>query len=451
MINDVVELVKELKDISEFDPGNEKAINNIVKTLSGGNSRKSITRRAKNNICQFPVIISSSVEKASITMIVKALEREYSTLIRFVIGQEDVIDLDKFDKNSYLRKIHQNSSINPSAEYVQAINSVFAENVVLLNKEQLKPFLEDFEMGAINNLTISNYKVVSEARTVKRDAKLDAFGQPVTSDGVHSTVSTTETYKDDNEQAIDKINVTNKQADTKLKIRQAEKIDAEFAKDYKTGITSQLVDLDVKKSNELMPTVLEIVVDYRANDTFKTTTMLIGIKAVAHVLPTNEMTYFIGKSLKENRFIFRLIQWSTGEIKFWKDFVLSIDRIKAEASSSKSSRWWAFLKSRAKHSRFKNLLGKEGFIPNATFVLSMAEVEFLKNSEGIDLFDYKITDKLMKIFFLLRFVVLDDIDEIAYMYDEEQQTFNHYSYNQLEKEKSSSNKDLKSLVSLINR
>jgi len=446
MLRDVVDLVKELKNIADDIPEDKVALNRILKAATGGNLSKSVTRRAKNNLCQFPLLISSAAEKESVPMCTKALEREYSTLLRFVIGQDDIIDLKNFDKKSYIKKLHQNNNIHPSASYISDINEFLESNIVILNKEELRPFMEDFKSGSINDLTIKNYEVIKESLKINSDINYYAEA--------------------DEEMTKDELDYHNKVMDTQLKAAQLQKtnaeqqkisrdikkLDNERSKDYKTGITTNIVDLDVKKSNELMPTVMEVMVEYKAGDTFKTTNLLLGVKCVAHVIPTEEMVYFVSKSLRENRFAFRTIQWTTGEIKFWKDFVLSLDRIKAEASkSNKSSIWWSFLRGRAKNSKFKGLLGKEGFIPNTTLALTMSEVEFLKNNEGIDLFNASTAHKLMNIFFLLRVMILDDIDEVAYMFDEEQRTWSHYSYNQLEKEKSSSNKDLKSLVSLINR
>jgi hypothetical protein len=229
---------------------------------------------------------------------------------------------------------------------------------------------------------------------------------------------------------------------------------AEFNAKYTSGkVKSIISDLDIKKSNELMPTVLEIDIQYMSGDTFKTTTLLLGIKCVAHDIATSEMTYFVAKSVKEERLIFRLIQWSTGEIKFWKDLVFTLDRIKSEVSATgKSSRWWSYLRSRGKMNKFRAMLGVSKFIPNATMVLSMQEVEMMKNKDGVDIFKNVLNAaKLCNIFFLLGLVILDDIAEVAYIFDDEAKTWNFYSYQALEKERKSGDKDLKSLISLINR
>ena len=215
---------------------------------------------------------------------------------------------------------------------------------------------------------------------------------------------------------------------------------------HSVNITSS----DIKKANDMMPTVLEIQIEM--GDKMKTTSIVVGVQCIAHLIPTDEMMYFIGRSVKEDSLIFRAIQWTTGEIRFFKDFLFSIDRIKAEARSvkSQSSKWWRRLRGMASSNRIRSFFNMHKFIPNATIVMSMNEVETLKNTQGVDLFNSDTVRSIMRNFFLLGFVIIDDIDEITYIFDEETGDYRNYSFSALKRETSSrSDVDLKSLISLV--
>jgi len=391
-ISDVRDLVKALSTLGKDASGMGKNARDLMINPNGN----SIKQRSKNSILQFPLLVSDGVSKESMTLISKALEHDYASFVRIAMGLEDVIDLKK-GKTDFIKKFHTNVNMRQ-----------FAEQAVVINKEQLMTLEQDLNSGNLNEMTVTDMRLSEAPLAVE-------YG-----DDAHGATR----------DQLNRRNIGPK------------------------GI--RFTDNEIKKANELVPTLMEIDVQYMTpNGNIESTTIILGIKAVVHPVASNEMAYFVGRSLKENSLIFRAIQFTTGEIKFFKDLVLNLDRIKDETNYNErtSSLWWRKLRSMATSNRFRRLFNsKEKFIPTSTLVLTIDEVESINNTQGIDLLkDRQQVSKLMGIFFLMGFVVMDDIDEVAYVFDEENNTFRHISYSALKKEKSGGNTDLKTLVSLFSR
>ena len=200
------------------------------------------------------------------------------------------------------------------------------------------------------------------------------------------------------------------------------------------GVKSYIDDKEIKKTNEMAPYILNLEIQYQANGVVKTTSLLIGIKCVCHLIPAEEMGYFLGKSVKENSLVFRVIQWTTGEIQFFKDLILELDRSKAEAAGAAGGRysaWWRTLKNFSANNKFRSLFNMKKFIPNATMVITMDEVEAIKSQYIVDLFNPKFARKAADIFFLMSFVILDEAREVAYILNEAEDSYTPYNYSSI--------------------
>ena len=72
-------------------------------------AKTSITRLTKDQIFQFPMIMSSDISSEENYHIVKTIERNYATLILAAITNEGVIDRDKYGNiNQFLKRFHDN-------------------------------------------------------------------------------------------------------------------------------------------------------------------------------------------------------------------------------------------------------------------------------------------------------------------------------------------------------
>ena len=131
-------------------------------------TRNSISRGSANSIMQFPVLTSNALSMDDLTMVSKALEREYATFIRVMVSMDDVIDLSKGEtKLSKIKSMHQNMGVQTSGAIGMKNGSFFAESQDLKytslrksfedkNIELLACHSEDLNMSILNDMSTAN-------------------------------------------------------------------------------------------------------------------------------------------------------------------------------------------------------------------------------------------------------------------------------------------------------
>ena len=144
---------------------------------------------------------------------------------------------------------------------------------------------------------------------------------------------------------------------------------------------------------------------------------------------------------------------TSGEISFFKDFVFAITRIKDDVKSKhKDNPWWDALYRRKKSANLlKSINASNQLVPNATLVLSMDEVEYIKNQYGFDLMNDKVAKDVIKQLFLLGFVVVDSSIQVAYFLFDGARNYQSYSFNALERENSNASKNVKEIMQVLGR
>lgn len=199
-------------------------------------------------------------------------------------------------------------------------------------------------------------------------------------------------------------------------------------------------DMVIKKNNELEPSMFEMDFYYN-NGTGNLTAarVVVGVKCVTHLIPYEELCKYIPETLVKKKAIFRAIQWTTGEIKLFRDLIFDFDNQKHMAVTKDSSvKWWRHLHSRSNASRIRNSVGNQKcpLIPNASIVMSSIDMEFIKLSRHIDLMgkDKYLMNKLMDYYFLLNFIVVDCADNVLYMWNDAYKDWDRYTFKQLDKE-----------------
>ena len=217
----------------------------------------------------------------------------------------------------------------------------------------------------------------------------------------------------------------------------------------------KLIDNDVKKSNELIPTNIELTVLFKdSNGETDKISFMVGIKAVIHPIDSDEMINNIISGIRNNRKFFNFIRWTSGEISFFKDYLFSIDKIKTDAMNMSrfSSSWWTVLKRRKTLSKTASrILSSKQVLPNTTILLSIEEVDYIKSEYNLDLLNnIKLVKKMMEEYFLIGFVIADNNNEIVHIMFDGENGYSIYSYKYLEKENNSSN-NTKDILKLLNK
>ena len=217
-----------------------------------------------------------------------------------------------------------------------------------------------------------------------------------------------------------------------------------------------LMDNDYKKANELVPTLIHIrifPVDKISDTELDPIDFVLGVKATLHPISSEEMVVNIVRGIKNDDKIFNFIRWTTGEIKFFKDFVFAMNDLKLDAvnTSSKASRWWTMLKRRKALARIKNVIMPNKLLPNATIVITQEEVDILREQYGYNLANTNLIVKLMNAYFLIAFVIVDPaLQRVKFLFDGKNE-FDTLTYATLAREATTNDKQFKEMVNMLGR
>lgn len=220
------------------------------------------------------------------------------------------------------------------------------------------------------------------------------------------------------------------------------------------GNTSvRMSDSECKKANELVPTTLAVSLNVKEHGNFGgTVNFVVGIKTILHPVTSDEMIRNLVLGCKNSSKFFKFLKWTTGEIKFFKDFLLNVTDIRTDVlntMSNKESGWWTALKRRRQISDLKRRFG-QGLMPNAAITLSMDEVQLIRSNYGYDLTDPKLVTKIMSDYFLLSFIIVDPSQELAMFLFDGETHFQTMSFAGLERENNNNKNDFKEIYKLIN-
>ena len=193
---------------------------------------------------------------------------------------------------------------------------------------------------------------------------------------------------------------------------------ADISVTSKSPYEKQLLDNDVKKANELIPTMMDMTVYFKTEYGYTPTHILMGVKATTHPIDSSDMKTNLINAVEEKNVFFKTVRWLTGEMKTFSDFVFNYNATKEffEKYHSKSP-WWSRLKSKKVASAIRQwTASKKQIMPNATILISMDEVEQILSEANIDLKDETIVRKVLDYLFLLGFVIIDTAAEVVYFF-----------------------------------
>jgi hypothetical protein len=384
-----------------------------VSTVRGN----SIKYKAKGLIAQYPVLYSDNVTSGTVQLLNRALEHEYVNLIKLLIQNEKTISAD-VNTREFLKRYHDN--IYNDRVLDSTLNDVKNESLVLekhideVSREYLTPIEEDLNYRTLNEDTITKeYKKLMKENNIILEANDD---------------------------------------DKKEEKPRVVKHDSAEA---------NISQLEIKKANELTPTNVSVDISVSKGNTIHQRKITFGVKCVAHLLNSEDIEYYLPNSVITRTPIMKLIKWTTGEIKFFRDFLLSVDEIKKTAikGNQRNNFWWRKLQelSRIAHMNpiFKRLIvkGEKGYnqpIPITTMVITKENVDNIRYRHGIDLLEKPaLVTKIMKNFFLMTFIIVDESIETVYIFNDETRDFSTYSFKSLENFSKQKNIDIRDIYNLL--
>lgn len=217
-----------------------------------------------------------------------------------------------------------------------------------------------------------------------------------------------------------------------------------------------LTDNDCKKANDLVPTLLHVrvyPVDKYTREELSPIDFIMGVKATLHPFPVDEIARMTVAAMRNENAVFNFIRWTTGEIKFFKDFLFAIDTIKMDARDAGNdvTGWRPALKKRKLASKSKLRLSKNSIMPNASLVISQSCVDHIKETYGYDLSSEPIIKRMMDVYFLLGYVLVNPVTQRASFRYDGIETSDVYTYDSLRKENQSDDKAFKNMMKMLGR
>ena len=416
-------------------------ITTATKDASGAMSdsrMSSLSKESLEGTLQFPVLVSRSLDMETSSMISRALEKNYSSFVQVVLGMNPIFNTDggKGVKD-FIRKFHQNSDTKTgTGDFTNFISS-----------DESSFYVSESENGKVSLITVITDGGSGKVYADNKKGLLE-YMSDINMDSVNGNIRpVSEEYFINSRLVSEEFKTKYSPATEANRGIKREDPDFELPRDV-------LKWTQVQKFNELMPTHLIVKVKLQANDgSINDFQVIIGVKTTLHPIDSKEMVYNLVSSTKHGNKIFNFIKWTTGEISFFKDFLFNINGIKDDVvrRSAGASPWWITLKRRKLLAKVKNALFiPSGLLPNATIVVSMEEVNYIKAEFGYDFLNTYFVDGIMKSYFLLGFVVVDNSTQVVHMLFEGQSNFQSYSFTGLQKE-ADSKEDFKQMLKLINR
>ena len=493
MFDDDMELTDDdYDDLDEEDPDDEDEdpeLNNMIDRMLGENASMN-----EGNVHQSINSIKFSIESVSEN---KILSCQSLTKLNAMEGKLNKLK-GKYAKylNRYKAKVKENAEkgtkksltirfnnaviSNPKAfmqqygEYIKIIN----KRLKLIEKRRKtlrdrKGLSESAEVNPLTDLTQMDFdaidyciRSIDECITAKDE---DIFVLTEAKDDDNYTrikVSEKESLESDREKladARDLINTYQSDADSYKEKIQKQDAELKIIKDAKTKSArlmpkesirpferSVFTDMDVKKANDALPMFAKATISFVVDDTGEVLNrdLLIGIKAYMHLAPAAELVTDIYNCIINKRKFLRFVKFITGEERSLSDLLFGINELKTDALSNKSEsgRWRSAFRSRKRWSKISIPKLMKEYTPNGTLVITMNEVNYLKDQYGIDIMRSDHVKMLMDADFLLGFVIIDQANEMVYVtYDGHGYGFQQYTYNMLEREAQVSQREMMQL------
>lgn len=441
IIRDVVDIVQGFKGSDEVQK---------VKNFKNGGSWSSIASKAEALTLVFPVLASRNISYETGVMISKAIERKAIVMLQMLFTAINISDASTaFD---YVAKFHNNlDSGNLTVDkFIDAMDSFVEENT-LINEaaqyeayEKIKKDLQNidyhFELSNVNEDSLNSYKIIN------------IEGSQLLINEAIKGIPNNRSEFDPNDKKV--------MAQSARDYSSAIKNYADTNKNYFDMEGKRLLDGDVKKANELVPTMMYInwiSKDDGDNNLAIHSHAVIGIKAKLYAIDSQDIINRLKLKRDDSNGLLNLIKAGTREISFLKDFIFAIDKAKLDALSKSnrgsSNKIWKVLERRALKSRIKrSMMMENDAAAISTLVISQEEVEYLKKTEYLDAESPKVMNHIMNAYNLMSFVIVDESLEIAkFLFDTGDDMYEILTFNNLERETRDNTKKIVNLMSKISR
>ena len=494
-----------IKDITDIIKDGINITRDISGSSKGAGYASSITKATKGLVMEFPVLISKANHIESAGIVAKAYEAKFVTLLHMAFAASNISN--STEGLEFLKNFHTNLDAGKLSvdEFIDIMDAFVEENGTITAEDYAKYkavtedmknlcfcFGEDISEAGLNDYKVMNnygrIKVVKElmntSLTQTMDEKIKAA---VASAETNSKASTSHGKKksEKKSKADDAVNgivdsnkgvgaAISQHSDDKkagedddkefaLKQQRLEldksKHALDIANSSHTQLTNYIVSSDLKKANELVPTMMVVNFSYLPDDSIvpQAKQMVVGVKAKLYeVEPMDVINKLITKHI-DNNLLLKLVQVNTRQISFVKDFLLAIDNAKLDALSrskrGSTNKLFKVLERRSVGSRASRALRMKDYCKAITsLVISQEEAEeLLKNN--IDVSNPKVIRPIMEKLNLISFAIIDESAEaVKFIWDTGDDIYETIPLSRLEKEqKDGMSKKVINLMAKMNR
>lgn len=437
---------------------------------------KSIARGAKDSTFQFPCLVVDSAPIDMANTVARTLDQVYASFTQTWLSMNSMFDI-TIDPTplSYLRKLHQNLKLEstiddlivPEDDVDRYMEKVYDGSYRLyMNEEQTCGVVFNVANKATREMLESHKDMLSEYMSEFDLRPFEAM-EANTSNMSSSIKKATDMFDNVNKSIFgddeEPTPVMNNEHDLATAMvrgqvanRQREQRDV-ILRQSDRGRAPQLLERDVKKSNDMMPYGIQVrlIAVNDKKEFVQYVDFIVGVKTILHPVTSDDMIENIARTLQNKSLAFKFLRWTTGEISLVKDILLNLNDIKSDAinkSNGKSPFFTTLKRLKDKKLGIRNITVPHALIPNATIVITSYEADYLENKFGIKIYDEKIATKLIKNLFLMSFIILDEgTNTISVLYDGDN-SFQTYALETLERDNSlNSNKLGREIGRMISR
>ena len=218
---------------------------------------------------------------------------------------------------------------------------------------------------------------------------------------------------------------------------------AQLYKNMSDAQSRMMLDGDVKKANELMPSMMLVNYIQKTPDGDAIPSQFVcGVKCrLIPVDPVDIANRIVVKHSDKN-VLMNFIRATTGEIGFIRDFLFAIDKAKIDALSQSrkgsSNKMWKVLERRSTKSKYRRYFSKSNDAAMITTLGISAELaDYIKKENGINLDNPREARKIMEGYNLMGMVIIDEAAEAdKFLWDTGEGYYESISFNNLERENS---------------
>lgn len=444
VIKDIIDIVSDLKDSDEIDMINRRK--------SGVGNYTSIARASSNMTLVFPMCCSRSLDIHSAAMAAKAQERKCVTMLQMVLSAHSISDAKSGEE--YIRQFHTNLKLGDMSvddfiefmdDHVEESADIIPINVWNNLKKDLRNINYTFAESC-SKLALSDYTVYTEAPKGKTNGSgknNNGSRNRNGNNGSRNKIQNNSNFRvrqrpnsnnngnnnsnNNGNNSGGGNNTINKQTDQKNNIDAAKTTVEYFDK--------QLQASDVKKANELVPSMMIVRV---INKDGIANVFYIGVKVKIVPIDSNDIINHIMLKYKDNNNLIKLIQATTRETSFIRDFVFAIDKAKMDALSQSrrgsANKIWKILERMAVKSKIRRGFSmKNDASMITTLTVSKEEVEYLKKYANIDIEKPDVIIPIMNSYNLMSVIIIDESLEIAsFIYDTGDDMYEQLPFDSLE-------------------